>query len=105
MIVLVSFERYMTVCCGIEPSVEKITHYIGYGTLASLICNIPSMMIYKWDDQWETKLTDIACNEPFIEDYLTYVLNLTLRFLLPTICLAGFNIIIFKKVGLQSHEL
>ena len=98
MIVLVSSERYMAVCWKKKPSVEKMTHYIGYGTLASLICNIPSMMIYKWDDQWETKLTDIACNEPFMNEYLTYVLNLTLRFILPTICLVGFNILVFKKV-------
>ena len=99
MTVLVSFERYMAVCWRMEPSVEKIKYYSGYGgILASITFNIPSMMIYKWDDQWETKLTDIACNEPFMNEYLTYVLNLTLRFVLPTISLVGFNFLVLKEV-------
>ena len=101
MIVLVSFERYVSVCHMREVPIKRIILYTAIVTLFAIICNIPSMMIYKWettDGAIFTKRTNLGCNESFITLYLTYVLNLVLRYVLPTVALIVFNLLIFKKV-------
>ena len=101
MIVLVSFERYVSVCHMREVPIKRIILYTAIVTLFAIICNIPSMMIYKWeriDGTIFTKRTNLGCNESFITLYLTYVLNLVLRYILPTVALIVFNLLIFKKV-------
>ena len=71
--------------------------------------HFPSMLIFRWEkpvDKIIATRTDISCNNDFIKHYKDYVLNLTLRFLLPTIALVGFNILIIKKViYLFSNEV
>ena len=49
MIVLVSFERYVSVCHMREVPIKRIILYTAIVTLFAIICNIPSMMIYKWE--------------------------------------------------------
>ena len=49
MIVLVSFERYVSVCHMREVPIKRIFLYTTIVTLFAIICNIPSMMIYKWE--------------------------------------------------------
>ena len=99
MIVLVSFERHMAVCKMKELKLKQTVTYMGYVGLFATIVNIPSMMIYEWDGVNHTNLTDIACKETFIEIYIRYVLNLSLRFLIPIVLMIVFNAIIYKKVN------
>ena len=98
MVILVSFERYLAVCQGTELTIPKAKFYIGVVTIVSVLVNIPSMLVYKWSDG-HTKLTDMACDELFIKYYITYFLNLTLRFIFPTVSLIGFNVLIYQKVN------
>ena len=49
MIVLVSFERYVSVCHMREEPIKRIILYTAIVTFFAIICNIPSMMIYKWE--------------------------------------------------------
>ena len=98
MIVLVSFERHMAVCKMKELKLKQTLTYMVYVGLFATIVNIPSMMIYEWNGVNHTNLTDIACNQTFIEIYIRYVLNLSLRFLIPIILMIVFNTIIYKKV-------
>ena len=98
MVILVSFERYLAVCQGTQLTIPKAKFYIGVVTIVSILVNIPSMLVYKWSEG-HTKLTDMACDELFIKYYITYFLNLTLRFIFPTISLIGFNVLIYQKVN------
>ena len=116
MIVLVSFERYVTVYRMEILSIKMTIIYMGMVTFFSILSNIPSMLIFKWEetsvpivnstigsteetiDQIIATRTDISCHHDHIRRYITYVLNPILRFILPTIALVGFNIFIFKKV-------
>ena len=101
MIVLLSFERYLTVYRMKIISIKRTIYYMGVLTIFAILSNIPSMLIFRWEkpvDKIIATQTDISCNNDFIKHYKDYVLNLTLRFLLPTIALVGFNILIIKKV-------
>ena len=98
MVILVSFERYLAVCQGTKLTIPKAKFYIGIVTLLSILVNIPSMLVYKWSDG-HTKLTKMACDEFFVKYYITYFLNLTLRFIFPTVSLIGFNVLIYLKVN------
>ena len=91
-----------------EVPIKRIILYTAIVTLFAIICNIPSMMIYKWemiDGTIFTKRTNLGCNESFITLYLTYVLNLVFRYILPTMALIVFNLIIFKKVSILMSML
>ena len=116
MIVLVSFERYVTVYRMEILSIKMTIIYMGMVTFFAILSNIPSMLIFKWEetsvpivnstigsleetiDQIIATRTDISCHNDHIKRYNTYVLNPILRFILPIIALVGFNIFIFKKV-------
>ena len=101
MIVLVSFERYVTVYRMEILSIKMTIIYMGMVTFFAFLSNIPSLIIFKWEetiDQIIATRTDISCHNDHIRRYITYVLNPILRFILPTIALVGFNIFIFKKV-------
>ena len=58
-------------------------------------------MKWKWEydgDDLEAKQTKLACNKTFNTVYFG-VLNALFRFLLPTICLVVFNVLIFREVS------
>ena len=58
-------------------------------------------MKWKWEydgDNLEAKQTELACNKTFNTVYFG-VLNALFRFLLPTICLVVFNVLIFREVS------
>ena len=63
------------------------------------------MMVYKWDIDGETNLTNLACYDNTMRIYIIYFLNLTLRFILPTILLTRFNFFIYKKVNNSNKIL
>ena len=63
--------------------------------------SLPTFMKWKWEfegDHLEAKQTELACNETFNTVYFV-VLNALFRFLLPTICLVVFNVLIFREVS------
>ena len=58
-------------------------------------------MKWKWEfdgDHLEAKQTELACDETFNTVYFV-VLNALFRFLLPTICLVVFNVLIYREVS------
>ena len=62
-------------------------------------------MKWKWEfdgDDLVAKQTELACNKTFNTVYFG-VLNALFRFLLPTICLVVFNVLIFREVSFFSY--
>ena len=58
-------------------------------------------MKWKWEfdgDHLEAKQTELACDKTFNTVYFV-VLNALFRFLLPTICLVVFNVLIYREVS------
>ena len=94
MVILVSFERYLAVCQGTELTIPKAKFYIGVVTIFSVLVNIPSMLVYKWSDG-HTKLTDMACDQSFVKNYITYFLNLTLQGL--RLCFVFLNLVLTDR--------
>ena len=89
----------LAICHETDLTMKTAKSLIGFISLFAILCNFTSMMVYKWDIDGETRLTDLACYDNTMRVYIVYFLNLVLRFILPTILLTRFNFFIYKKVN------
>ena len=103
MIVLLSFERYMAVRQKRQLTIKRTLVYIVSVTLFSILYNVPRFWTLETGKDEigfpKTKRTELSCNETFYMIYLVG-LNACFRYIIPTLCLIGFNIVIYKEVML-----
>ena len=108
--VLLSLERYLSVCKQHSVPFKRIKIYIGLIVLFSFLYNFPICFErwYEWDkDNKEYKIfytrlrkKDELIGQLYTQVYETYMYNI-FYIALPLVCLIVFNILIVKKVCLN----
>ena len=84
-----------------KSTIKKTAFFMITCALFAILYSIPTFFAMKWvteDGVTKTKLTDLACDKKFYTIYYV-IMNACFQFLLPTISLIVFNILIYRKVS------
>ena len=110
--ILLAFERYLCVCWPKKAKYictpKKTKIYILICALIGLIYTIPRFFQFKYEfnekkEHYEVMKTNFEKSYGYRKGYLT-LSDLVYRLILPTICLAYFNIAVFREVKFSFSE-
>ena len=107
--ILLAFERYLCVC--LPKKAEKICTpkktkiYIFICVMIGVVYTIPRIFQRKYGEDYEVMETTFGKSTEYRKGYLTWS-DFVYRLILPTLCLAFFNIALFREVSASKspHE-
>ena len=100
--ILLAFERYLCVCCPKKAekicTPKKTKIYIFICVMIGIVYTIPRIFQRKYGKHYEIMKTTFGKSNEYNKGYLTWS-DFVYRLILPTLCLAFFNIAIFREVS------
>ena len=104
--ILLAFERYLCVCCPKKAekicTPKKTKIYIFICVMIGIVYTIPRIFQRKYGKHYEIMKTTFGKSNEYNKGYLTWS-DFVYRLILPTLCLAFFNIAIFREVHCEKN--